>query len=33
MPNYVEVLKTNELDENKGTTVYVNERDIGTLSL
>ncbi|MDQ7027359.1 MAG: glutamate synthase-related protein [Anaerolineae bacterium] len=28
MPNYVEVLKINELDENKGTTVFVNERDI-----
>ena len=28
MPNFVEVLKTNELEDNKGTTVFVNERDI-----
>lgn len=28
MPNYVEVLKTNQLEESKGTTVYVNERDL-----
>ena len=28
MPNWVEVLKTDELEESKGTTVFVNERDI-----
>lgn len=28
MPNYVTVLKTNELEEGKGTTVFVNDRDI-----
>lgn len=28
MPNFVEVLKTNELEEGKGTTVFVNERDL-----
>ena len=28
MANWVEVLKTDQLDESKGTTVFVNERDI-----
>jgi methylamine---glutamate N-methyltransferase subunit C len=28
MPNFVEVLKTSELEDSKGTTVFVNERDI-----
>ncbi len=28
MPNFVEVLKTSQLEEGKGTTVFVNERDI-----
>ena len=28
MPNYIEVLKIHQLDESKGTTVFVNERDI-----
>ena len=28
MPNWIEVLKTNQLEESKGTTVFVNERDI-----
>lgn len=28
MANYVEVLKINQLEEGKGTTVFVNERDI-----
>lgn len=28
MSNYVEVLKTHQLEESKGTTVYVNERDL-----
>lgn len=28
MPNYVEVLKTNALEDSHGTTVFVNDRDI-----
>jgi len=28
MANWVEVIKTDQLEESKGTTVYVNERDI-----
>ncbi|MGJ3241280.1 MAG: glutamate synthase-related protein [Anaerolineae bacterium] len=28
MPHFVAVLKTNQLEESKGTTVFVNERDI-----
>ena len=28
MANWVEVLKADQLDDNKGTTVFVNERDI-----
>lgn len=28
MPNYVDVLKTDQLEDGKGTTVFVNERDI-----
>lgn len=28
MPNFVEVLKTTALEDGKGTTVFVNERDI-----
>jgi glutamate synthase domain-containing protein 2 len=28
MPNFVEVLKTGDLEEGKGKTVFVNERDI-----
>jgi len=28
MPNFVEVLKTNQLEDSQGTTVFVNERDI-----
>jgi len=28
MANWVEVLKTNQLEESKGTTVFVNDRDI-----
>jgi glutamate synthase domain-containing protein 2 len=28
MANFVEVLKTHELEEGKGTTVFVNERDV-----
>ena len=28
MANWVEVIKTNQLEESKGTTVFVNERDI-----
>lgn len=28
MANWVEVIKTNQLEDSKGTTVYVNDRDI-----
>lgn len=28
MPNFVEVLKTSELEDSQGTTVFVNERDL-----
>ncbi len=28
MPNFVDVLKTDQLEDGKGTTVFVNERDI-----
>lgn len=28
MPNFIEVLKTNSLEDSQGTTVFVNDRDI-----